>query len=594
MLTLKNINKRYLHEHVLENINLTLPSAGFVSLVGPSGCGKSTLLHIIAGLDHDYSGTITFDKPYRISMIFQEFHLIPWLSSTNNIQLYDYFHKTSYALEESLTRDFKKIPIMSLSLGQRQRIAISRSLYYDPEIILCDEPTASLDPQNAQEVLRKLKIHSQHALVLFVSHDQSLVEEYSDRIIKMKDGCIVEDINKHLTDIKPVISNELKKHKHVPILSLTIRSFLSHRKRFFQMSFALMMALLCLMITFTFALSFRQTIYDYLISLLPQNAITYKLHNDDTLPLEMFEEAKYQYVNLEDYDLMGISANKERYLKNEVLFISDDSSFSDSYIYGRAPQNKDEIAVPLSTAKKLALDKDVQSILDKQWTIYYKHELKIKGKQVKIVGISPQNYTYDMFYMTSFANYYWIQDVFKTNPLARYGLLRYENKQNLLQKLKNKYTDYDFKTMGSSTKKTFQKNMDRIQAILILFSLLTIFSSIFMIIEIMMLHARSLKKDHAIMKAYGETNKHILKMSLYQCMILHFYSYLTSSLILMIIIKFMNNIIPGLTDFPIHIQIQPLLMFILFMASLFLVVFSSLFSFIYIIRLNPSQVLKMR
>ena len=131
--------------------------------------------------------------------------------------------------------------------------------------------------------------------------------------------------------------------------------------------------------------------------------------------------------------------------------------------------------------------------------------------------------------------------------------------------------------MAYCAKKTLQENMDRSQAILILFSLLTIFSSIFMIIEIMLLHARSLKKDHAIMKAYGETNKHILRMSLYQCMILHFYSYLTSSLVLMVIIKFMNNIIPELTDFPIHIQIQPLLMFILFIASLLLVVFSALF-----------------
>lgn len=592
MLVLKNINKRYFHDHVLENINLTLPTIGFVSLIGPSGCGKSTLLHIIAGLDDDYSGTITFDDQYKITMIFQEFHLIPWLSSLNNICLYDYFHKTGYILEESLIKDFKKIPIASLSLGQRQRIAIQRSLYYDPDIILCDEPTASLDPQNAEIVLKKLKERSHHALVLFVSHDESMVRKYSDRIIKMKDGCLIEDTTYRKTDIKPYTSHEINKHKHFPILSLTIHSFLSHRKSFFQMSFALMMALLCLMITLTFSLSFRNTIYDYLTSLLPQNAITYKLHNDDSLPLEPFKETIYQYVNLEDYDLMGISANKAHYQKNEVLFISDDSSYTDSYLYGRAPENKEEITIPLSTAKKLAQDKEIQTLLNTNWTIYYKHELKIKGKQVKIVGISPQTFTYDAFYMTPFANYYWIQDVFKENPLARYGLLRY--KEPLLDKLKTNYPDYDFKIMGSSTKKTLNQNMDRIQAILILFSLLTIISSIFMIIEIMMLHARSLKKDHAIMKAYGEKNKHILRMSFYQCMILHIYSYLSSSLILLVIVRFMNEIIPQMTDFPIHITIQPMLMFILWIASFILVAFSSMFSFIYIMKLNPSRVLKMR
>ena len=62
MIQLKSINKRYLHEHVLENITCTLPDTGFVSLVGPSGCGKSTLLHIIAGLDHDYSGEVIYEK----------------------------------------------------------------------------------------------------------------------------------------------------------------------------------------------------------------------------------------------------------------------------------------------------------------------------------------------------------------------------------------------------------------------------------------------------------------------------------------------------------------------------------------------------
>ena len=90
MIQLKSINKRYLHEHVLDNISCTLPDIGFVSLIGPSGCGKSTLLHIIAGLDDDYSGEVIY-KDKKISIIFQNFHLIPWLSITNNIRLYDYF-----------------------------------------------------------------------------------------------------------------------------------------------------------------------------------------------------------------------------------------------------------------------------------------------------------------------------------------------------------------------------------------------------------------------------------------------------------------------------------------------------------------------
>ena len=593
MIQLNSINKRYLHEHVLDNITCTLPDTGFVSLIGPSGCGKSTLLHIIAGLDHDYSGEVIY-KDKKISIIFQDFHLIPWLSITNKIRLYDYFHKSSYILDETLTKQFKKTPVSALSLGQRQRTAIERALYYDPDIILCDEPTASLDPDNAEIVLKKLKERSHSSLVLFVSHDEASVKQYSDRIIEMKDGYIIKDTVIQKTEIYPKENHSNNKRYHFPILKLTIQSFLSSRKRFFQMSFALSIALLCLMMTFTFTFSFRDTIFQYLSSLIPQKSITYKLHNNDPLPLTHFNEASYHYLNLDDYSLMGISHNNQRYQKNEVLFISDDTSYETHYIYGRAPQNNDEIAVPLSTARKLSQNKKVDSLLNTSWTIYYKYQLKIKGVEVKIVGISPQTYNYDAFYMYEYANYHWIESIFNQTPTARYGMLKYKEDKSIIDSLKKNHPEYEFKTMGESTKKTLNENMNRIQMILVVFSILTILSSIFMIMEIMTLHAMHLKKDHAIMKAYGEKKKHIFKMSFYQCLILHSYSYLTASLILLGIMKVMNQIIPQMTDFPMYITFQPLVMLLLWIGSFLLVCISTLFSVLYIIKLNPSRILKMR
>lgn len=307
-----------------------------------------------------------------------------------------------------------------------------------------------------------------------------------------------------------------------------------------------------------------------------------------------FNEASYHYLNLDDYDLMGISHNSQRYQKNEVLFISDDSSYTTHYIYGRAPQNNDEIAVPLSTARKLAQKNKVNTLLNTTWTIYYKHQLKIKGKEVKIVGISPQTYNYDAFYMYEYANYHWIESIFNQTPTARYGMLKYKEDKSIIDSLKKNYPEYEFKAMGESTQKTFNQNMNRIQMVLVVFSILTILSSIFMIMEIMILHAMHLKKDHAIMKAYGEKKIHIFKMSFYQCLILHSYSYVTASLILLGIMKIMNQIIPQITDFPMHLTFQPLIMLILWIGSFLLVCFSTLFSILYIIKLNPSRILKMR
>lgn len=396
------------------------------------------------------------------------------------------------------------------------------------------------------------------------------------------------------TEIYPQENHANNKPRHFSILKLTIQSFLSSRKRFFQMSFSLSIALLCLMMTFTFTFSFRNTIYQYLSSLIPQKSITYKLRNDDPLSLTHFNEASYHYLNLDDYDLMGISHNSQRYQKNEVLFISDDSSYTTHYIYGRAPQNNDEIAVPLSTARKLAQKNKVNTLLNTTWTIYYKHQLKIKGKEVKIVGISPQTYNYDAFYMYEYANYHWITSIFNQTPTARYGMLKYKEDKSIIDSLKKNYPEYEFKAMGESTQKTFNQNMNRIQMVLVVFSILTILSSIFMIMEIMILHAMHLKKDHAIMKAYGEKKIHIFKMSFYQCLILHSYSYVTASLILLGIMKIMNQIIPQITDFPMHLTFQPLIMLILWIGSFLLVCFSTLFSVLYIIKLNPSRILKMR
>ena len=193
MIQLKSINKRYLHEHVLENITCTLPDTGFVSLVGPSGCGKSTLLHIIAGLDHDYSGEVIYEKNKKVSIIFQDFHLIPWLSINNNIRLYDYFHKSSYILDETLTKQFKNTSVNDLSLGQRQRTAIERALYYDPDIILCDEPTSALDPEMVKGVLEVIKeLANQGMTIVIVTHEMGFARETSDRVLFMDEGMIQE------------------------------------------------------------------------------------------------------------------------------------------------------------------------------------------------------------------------------------------------------------------------------------------------------------------------------------------------------------------------------------------------------------------
>ncbi len=103
------------------------------------------------------------------------------------------------------------------------------------------------------------------------------------------------------------------------------------------------------------------------------------------------------------------------------------------------------------TARKLAQKNKVNTLLNTTWTIYYKHQLKIKGKEVKIVGISPQTYNYDAFYMYEYANYHWITSIFNQTPTPE--IVKYKEDKSIIDSLKKNYPEYEFKAMGNQLKK---------------------------------------------------------------------------------------------------------------------------------------------
>jgi putative ABC transport system permease protein len=236
MLVLKNIVKDYTlgqkdSVRALKDISVAFEKSGFVSILGQSGCGKTTLLNIIGGLDKYTSGDLLIDgistKDYKgkdwdlyrnnkIGFVFQNYNLIPHLSILENVMIplslngesaASRKEKAIKALEQvGLKENFKKKP-NQLSGGQAQRVAIARALVNDPEIILADEPTGALDSQTSVLVMEILKEISKTKLVIMVTHNQVLANEYSTRIITMKDGEITGDSN------NPNIVNESSDNK---------------------------------------------------------------------------------------------------------------------------------------------------------------------------------------------------------------------------------------------------------------------------------------------------------------------------------------------------------------------------------------------
>ncbi len=228
MLRLEEIKKDFKTDNnvvnVLKGITIQFRKKEFVAILGHSGCGKTTLLNIIGGLDKCTSGNVVIDgrstKEYndldwndyrnkRIGFVFQSYNLIPHLTVQKNVELsmtlagVSKEERHARALEAldkvGLKAHARKHP-SQLSGGQMQRVAIARAIVNNPEIILADEPTGALDSESGVEVMELLKEISKDHLIVMVTHNSQLADEYATRILNMSDGVIVGDTNEYTLD----------------------------------------------------------------------------------------------------------------------------------------------------------------------------------------------------------------------------------------------------------------------------------------------------------------------------------------------------------------------------------------------------------
>ena len=241
MLKIKNIKKDYcagdLKVEALKGIDLQFRKSEFVSILGPSGCGKTTLLNIIGGLDQYTSGDLLINgistkeyndrdwdtyRNHSIGFVFQSYNLIPHQTVLGNVEIaltlsgvskQERRERAINALKEvGLGDQIYKRP-NAMSGGQMQRVAIARALVNNPDIILADEPTGALDTETSVQVMEILKEVSKSRLVIMVTHNPDLAEQYSTRIIRMLDGNILSDSNpivEEETIKKEVVNKEQK------------------------------------------------------------------------------------------------------------------------------------------------------------------------------------------------------------------------------------------------------------------------------------------------------------------------------------------------------------------------------------------------
>lgn len=465
MLKLENITKIYegknFKQIALNDVTLAFRNNEFVSILGPSGSGKTTLLNIIGGLDKYTYGNLIIDgvstrkykerdwnnyRSKKVGFIFQSYNLINHQTVLSNVLLSLNIagkpKKESIKLAKKVLKDvglenyIKKKP-NELSGGQMQRVAIARALVTNPDIILCDEPTGALDSQTSIQIMELLKEISKEKLVIMVTHNVTLANKYSDRVIALNDGVITYDTSPYEVENYSLkkIKNKRKTMNKFTSLTLSFNNLLTKKSRTLLTSFAGSIGIIGIALVLSLSKGTQKyinkieknTFSKYPISIMESyidyqnmfdkekesckngsvcsiNDLTNNVVNDNKInSISKFSNIlKQNYENINNYTLdinynynIDLNIYKDnKMIENSSLyfkeFFNNNSPLLKEYtlIYGKLPEKYNEIVIvtdengklPLSLMKTLFINEDID--LSKTINISYEKIIDSKFKLV--------------------------------------------------------------------------------------------------------------------------------------------------------------------------------------------------------------------
>lgn len=355
MLQVKNICKKYvtgdLEQVALDNVSLSFRDNEFVAVLGPSGSGKTTLLNIIGGLDRYDSGDLIINgvstKEYKdrdwdayrnhtIGFVFQSYNLIPHQSILQNVELALTISGVSSSERKQRAIDaLTKVGLgeqvhkkpNQLSGGQMQRVAIARALVNNPDIILADEPTGALDTKTSIQIMDLLQEVAQDRLVIMVTHNPELAEQYATRIVKLRDGAIVSD-TMPVEEQETVISErkpEKTKLGFLTALSLSLNNLKTKKSRTFLTAFAGSIGI----IGIALILALSSGVNDYIENIESQMLGSYPV----TLQQVSFDISSFMSGDM-DIDTSNTAASKVASATSSDSSKNTKDSFSSSRVVG--------------------------------------------------------------------------------------------------------------------------------------------------------------------------------------------------------------------------------------------------------------------
>ena len=403
MLQLNHIKKEYktgdLVQKALDDVSLNLRDNEFVAILGPSGSGKTTLLNVIGGLDRYDSGDLIINgistkkytdrdwdsyRNHTIGFVFQSYNLIPHQTVLSNVELAltisgisgaERRSRATKALEQvGLGDQLHKHP-SEMSGGQMQRVAIARALVNNPDILLADEPTGALDSDTSIQVMELLKEVAKDRLVVMVTHNPELAEQYATRIVRLRDGVIQSDTAPFTPDDSaqvPPVHKNLGRSSMSPLtaLALSFNNLLTKKTRTLLTAFAGSIGIIGIALILSLSAGVsnyiqemeRSTLSEYplqisttgvdLAALLDPGSYTNAVANNTNVGATSASSTPEGMVTVrellsqltEDNSSVNDLASLKKYLDSDECTISEDAA-SIEYSYGTAPliyrQNKD-------------------------------------------------------------------------------------------------------------------------------------------------------------------------------------------------------------------------------------------------------------
>ena len=403
MLQLNHIKKEYktgdLVQKALDDVSLNLRDNEFVAILGPSGSGKTTLLNVIGGLDRYDSGDLIINgistkkytdrdwdsyRNHTIGFVFQSYNLIPHQTVLSNVELAltisgisgaERRSRATKALEQvGLGDQLHKHP-SEMSGGQMQRVAIARALVNNPDILLADEPTGALDSDTSIQVMELLKEVAKDRLVVMVTHNPELAEQYATRIVRLRDGVIQSDTAPFAPDDSaqvPPVHKNLGHSSMSPLtaLALSFNNLLTKKTRTLLTAFAGSIGIIGIALILSLSAGVsnyiqemeRSTLSEYplqisttgvdLAALLDPGSYTNAVANNTNVGATSASSTPEGMVTVrellsqltEDNSSVNDLASLKKYLDSDECTISEDAA-SIEYSYGTAPliyrQNKD-------------------------------------------------------------------------------------------------------------------------------------------------------------------------------------------------------------------------------------------------------------